>query len=129
MKKTGESRLIKRKVAIVFLVIIVILVWIIGEMVVSYHWIKVEKYSVTVKNLPGMDLITDSGFRMVVISDLHDHEFGSNNERLVQDIKKQKPQMIILGLCSLARRSTWSMSMVSVSGFRPYWTTLYILPL
>lgn len=96
MKKTGESRLIKRKTAIVFLVIIVILVWIIGEMVVSYHWIKVEKYPVTVKNLPGMDLITDSGFRMVVISDLHDHEFGSNNERLVQDIKKQKPQMIIL---------------------------------
>lgn len=96
MKKTGESRLIKRKAAIVFLVIIVILVWIIGEMVVSYHWIKVEKYSVTVKDSPGMDLVTDSGFRMVVISDLHDHEFGSNNERLVQDIKKQKPQMIIL---------------------------------
>lgn len=96
MKKTGESRLIKCKAAIVFLVIIVILVWIIGEMVVSYHWIKVEKYPVTVKNLPGMDLVTDSGFRMVVISDLHDHEFGSNNERLVQDIKKQKPQMIIL---------------------------------
>ena len=30
MKKTGESRLIKRKTAIVFLVIIVILIWIIG---------------------------------------------------------------------------------------------------
>ena len=60
MKKTGESRLIKRKTAIVFLVIIVILVWIIGEMVVSYHWIKVEKYPVTVKDSPGMDMVTDS---------------------------------------------------------------------
>ena len=33
---------------------------------------------------------------MVVISDLHDHEFGKDNEKLIRCVKEQDPEMIIL---------------------------------
>ena len=95
MKKT-ESRSGKNKSVAAMLVILLILVGIIGETVISYHWIKVNSYPVTVKDTTGTDVITDAGLRIVVIADLHDHEFGSGNERLIRDIEKEKPQMIIL---------------------------------
>lgn len=34
--------------------------------------------------------------RAVVISDLHDHEFGEKNEKLVQKIKEQNPDLILM---------------------------------
>ena len=95
MKKT-KSRSGKNKLVAAVLVILLILVGIIGETVISYHWIKVNSYPVTVKDTTGTDVITDAGLRIVVIADLHDHEFGSGNERLIRDIEKEKPQMIIL---------------------------------
>ena len=33
---------------------------------------------------------------MVVLSDLHDHEFGKDNEQLIRRVKEQDPEMIIL---------------------------------
>ena len=34
--------------------------------------------------------------RAVVISDLHDHEFGENNEKLAEKIKEQEPDLILM---------------------------------
>lgn len=34
--------------------------------------------------------------RAVVISDLHDHEFGTNNEKLAEKIKEQEPDLILM---------------------------------
>ncbi len=33
---------------------------------------------------------------MVVLSDLHDHEFGKDNEKLIRRVKEQDPELIIL---------------------------------
>ena len=74
----------------------VILIWFVGEILISYHWMKVNRYPVTVRNLPYTDTVTDAGFKMVVISDLHDHEFGKDNEKLIRCVKEQDPEMIIL---------------------------------
>ena len=52
MKKT-ESRSGKNKLVAAVLVILLILVGIIGETVISYHWIKVNSYPVTVKDTTG----------------------------------------------------------------------------
>ena len=51
---------------------------------------------ISVRNLPYTDTVTDAGFKMVVISDLHDHEFGKDNEKLIRCVKEQDPEMIIL---------------------------------
>ena len=96
MKETGESRLTKNKTVILLLIILLILIWFVGEILISYHWMKVNRYPVTVRNLPYTDTVTDAGFKIVVISDLHDHEFGKDNEKLIRCVKEQDPEMIIL---------------------------------
>lgn len=96
MKETGESRLTKNKTVILLLIILLILIWFVGEILISYHWMKVNRYPVTVRNLPYTDTVTDAGFKMVVLSDLHDHEFGKDNEQLIRRVKEQNPEMIIL---------------------------------
>lgn len=96
MKETGESRLTKNKTVILLLIILLILIWFVGEILISYHWMKVNRYPVTVRNLPYTDTVTDAGFKMVVISDLHDHEFGKDNEKLIRRVKEQDPELIVL---------------------------------
>ena len=96
MKETGESRSTKNKTVILLLIILLTLLWFVGEILVSYHWMKVNRYPVQVRNLRYADTVTDAGFKMVVISDLHDHEFGKDNEKLIRRVKEQDPEMIIL---------------------------------
>ena len=96
MKGTGESGSTKNKTVILLLIILLILIWFVGEILISYHWMKVNRYPVTVRNLPYTDTVTDAGFKMVVLSDLHDHEFGKDNEKLIRCVKEQNPEMIIL---------------------------------
>lgn len=96
MKETGESGSTKNKTVILLLIILLILLWFVGEILVSYHWMKVNRYPVQVRNLRYADTVTDAGFKMVVISDLHDHEFGKDNEKLIRRVKEQDPELIIL---------------------------------
>lgn len=96
MKETGESGSTKNKTVILLLIILLTLLWFVGEILVSYHWMKVNLYPVQVRNLRYADTVTDAGFKMVVISDLHDHEFGKDNEKLIRCVKEQDPEMIIL---------------------------------
>lgn len=96
MKETGESGSTKNKTVILLLIILLTLLWFVGEILVSYHWMKVNRYPVQVRNLRYVDTVTDAGFKMVVISDLHDHEFGKDNEKLIRCVKEQDPEMIIL---------------------------------
>ena len=46
MKETGESRLTKNKTVILLLIILLILIWFVGEILISYHWMKVNRYPV-----------------------------------------------------------------------------------
>ena len=96
MKETGESGSTKNKTVILLLIILLTLLWFVGEILISYYWMKVNRYPVTVRNLPYTDTVTDAGFKMVVLSDLHDHEFGKDNEKLIRCVKEQDPEMIIL---------------------------------
>lgn len=40
---------------------------------------------------------TNEKVRIVFITDLHSHEYGKNNKKLIQAVKKQKPDMILIG--------------------------------
>lgn len=55
---------------------------------ISYNVLTVSNFTVT------SDKIISS-FRIVLISDLHDHLFGSDNEKLVEKIREQSPDIII----------------------------------
>lgn len=46
MKETGESGSTKNKTVILLLIILLILLWFVGEILVSYHWMKVNRYPV-----------------------------------------------------------------------------------
>ena len=56
---------------------------------ISYNWLIVSEFTVS-------DSKICNPFRVVLISDLHDHEFGRKNIRLVKRIKNTSPDLIIL---------------------------------
>lgn len=43
-------------------------------------------------DLPNLD----TSVRLVVISDLHDHSFGENNQTLINQVKEQSPDLILM---------------------------------
>lgn len=59
------------------------------SMWISYNWLTVSKFIVTSSKIT-------SPFRIVLISDLHDHRFDSCNAKLSEIIKKQTPDIIII---------------------------------
>lgn len=71
-------------VALLALIIVCLIsIWI------SYNWLTVSEFTVTSSKIT-------KPFRMVLISDLHDHQFGGNNETLSEKIREQSPDLIIV---------------------------------
>ena len=56
----------------------------------STNYLVVRNYTVNVSRLLGKTI------RTVVISDLHDHQFGSNNTKLVEKIAGLEPDIIFM---------------------------------
>ena len=71
-------------IAVIFLFLIVLIdIWI------SYNWLTVSDFTVTSSKI-------SEPFRIVLISDLHNHEFGSSNAKLVERIQEQSPDLVII---------------------------------
>lgn len=78
----------KKIVLIVALMVVLIIGWIIWgntALMISEFTIKDEK-------IPG----SFNGFRIAQISDLHNAEFGENNEKLIELLEKCEPDIILL---------------------------------
>lgn len=59
---------------------------------INQQWLQLTKYSITLKKLPkNMD-----GLRIVQISDLHHSKFGDKQKQLIQKVKEQKPNLIVI---------------------------------
>ena len=71
------------------------LLWFVGEILYLIIY-ESEPVSGDGPEFAITDTVTDAGFKMVVLSDLHDHEFGKDNEQLIRCLKEQDPEMIIL---------------------------------
>ncbi|GEK30011.1 phosphoesterase [Kurthia zopfii] len=55
-------------------------------------WLQTSKYNLSLKKLPEkMD-----GLKVLQISDLHDSKFGENHEKLIEAVKKEKPNIIVI---------------------------------
>lgn len=78
-----KKKLIK---ILIFLLILAAFVWTQNE------WIQITNLSYQSKELPE----AFDGFRILQISDLHNHQFGSNQERLLKSIKAISPDLIVV---------------------------------
>lgn len=79
----------KKIVKILLIIIAILFLVCLTSIWLSYNWLTVSNYTVTSSKIA-------EPFRMVLISDLHDHQFGKNNEKLVEKIREQSPDLIII---------------------------------
>ena len=72
-------------ISIIILIVVILLVWGTNDIVTS-------TYSVGNEKIPS----EFDGYRIVQISDLHNKEFGKNQKRLIEKIKKENPDLIVI---------------------------------
>ena len=79
------KKIIKILVIIFFILILACLasIW------VSYNWLTVTHFTVRSSKI-------SEPFRIVLVSDLHEHQFGRDNEKLAVKIREQSPDLIII---------------------------------
>lgn len=79
-----------KKVIKVLLIAVIILIFLcLIDIWISYNWLTVSNFTVTSSKI-------SEPFRIVLISDLHNHEFGSSNAKLVERIQEQSPDLVII---------------------------------
>lgn len=74
---------------IVLAAVIAIAVFIKVEIYISYNSLEAEEYIISSDRI-------NSEVKLALISDLHDHTFGEKNEELVQMLKGQGPDLILM---------------------------------
>ena len=79
----------KKVVKILLIIIAILVLACLVSIWLSYNWLTVSDFTVTSSKI-------SEPFRMVLISDLHDHQFGRNNEKLAEKIEEQSPDLIIV---------------------------------
>ena len=78
-------------IVLVLLLIAVLLV--ILEMVREVHTFKVTRYTIRPKKLYGLA----RNLNLVFLSDLHNRSYGEENERLIEAIRREEPDLILIG--------------------------------
>ena len=80
---------IKKVVYGILLCIALMLLLIVLGIYVSYNTLKINDFTLHSSKI-------DTPLTMVVLADLHDYEFGSNNQKLVDQVAKQQPDAILM---------------------------------
>ena len=78
----------RNKSIIIAVFVLVFLVWLIW----SNISIEISRYTVCDELIPS----TFDGFKIAQVSDLHNAEFGENNETLIEKIEKENPDIIVI---------------------------------
>ena len=79
----------KRWILAVILVLAVLAAYVLVSLWVSTNYIVVREYTADTGK-------SETSFRAAVISDLHDHRFGGDNEKLAEKIREADPDVIIM---------------------------------
>ena len=79
----------KKAVKILLIIIAIMVLACLASIWISYNWLTVSDFTVTSTKI-------SEPFRMVLISDLHDHRFRRNNEKRAEKIQEQSPDLIII---------------------------------
>ncbi|MGE9942095.1 metallophosphoesterase [Bariatricus sp. SGI.161] len=86
-----NSKKVRRYKNIFVSIVLLLIVLILGEIWCSSHWLIVRTYEYQSDKLEQ-----GQGLKIAVLSDLHDHEFGEGNAKLVRKVKEQEPDLILL---------------------------------
>lgn len=79
------------KILFIFIIVIfVITAFMLGDLWISSNYIVIRNFTTVISKENGKMI------RAVIISDLHDHEFGSNNKNLVEKIVETDPDVIFM---------------------------------
>ena len=78
----------KNILKIIVVLIVIIILFITTEVIISYKCLTVANYKIQ------SDKIKEST-RIVLVSDLHDNEFGKSNQKLIDKIRGQNPDLIL----------------------------------
>ena len=73
---------VKKVIKVLFLVLLILILLCLIDIWISYNWLTVSNFTVTSSKI-------SEPFRIVLISDLHNHEFGSSNAKLVERIQER----------------------------------------
>lgn len=66
---------------------------ILSTVIISNKYLTVTDYEINIKNLPsGFD-----NYKIALITDLHSSSFGKDNKALLKKLKKEKPDIVLLG--------------------------------
>ena len=79
----------KTKWRIISLLMLVLFVLALGSLYISKYFLTVTHYEVSAKNL-------QNAIRVVQVTDLHNSQFGDGNEKLIEKVAKQQPDLIVL---------------------------------
>lgn len=79
------------------------------EIYISYKDLKVNNYSIKTNIISS-----NVNIKLVVIGDLHDNEFGDNNQILINKIKNQNPDLILIAGDVLNNNSSNSNIVISL---------------
>lgn len=82
--------LIKNKAYRICVVILMLLtIFILADIWLSSNWLTVRNYEFELEK-------TEQEVRFILLSDLHGHAFGKQNERLVEKVREQAPDFVLL---------------------------------
>lgn len=79
----------KRLTEVIALCLLGFACWLVADMWASAHCLKVNEYRYLSHKV-------EEDITLVVISDLHDQEFGQGNHMLIEEIRKQNPDVIFM---------------------------------
>ena len=107
MKKNKNK---KKSIMLILLTIFIIgIVFCAYEIYISYKDLKVNNYSIKTNIISS-----NVNIKLVVIGDLHDNEFGDNNQILINKIKNQNPDLILIAGDVLNNNSSNSNIVISL---------------
>lgn len=79
----------RRAKFIVCIIAVVLILYIAGDMIASKRFLSLSEYSLESDKL-------NSAIRIIQLTDLHNSVFGQNNQRLVDKVAEQNPDLILI---------------------------------
>ena len=80
---------VKKVIKILLIFVLVLFLACLASVWLSYNYLTVSYFNVQSSKI-------SEPFRLVLISDLHEHHFGNGNEKLAEKIREQSPDIIII---------------------------------
>lgn len=77
----------------VYAIIAVAILYVLIEIVYELNTFVITRYKITSKKLDS----SKRGIKIAYLSDMHNHEYGKDNNKLLNAIKSERPDVIILG--------------------------------